>query len=146
MKPLKYGQYIRRLHNRQGKHRMTLHFLHSKKTIWDLFPMRECSCSLSCIYTVCVNIMSIFQQVSKPVLFVVNGVFSVFAFFCCKRFFIVLLPTCALWNAAIVVNSDEYNNELYVKYGDILYTVYDIYLRVDGYTEIVLRERAGDNV
>ena len=46
----------------------------------------------------------------------------------------------------VVVNSDEYNNELYVKYGDILYTVYDIYLRVDGYTEIVLRERAGDNV
>lgn len=47
----------------------------------------------------------------------------------------------------IVVNSDEYSEEiLYIGYGGTKYAVYDTYTRPDGYTEITLKERVGDNV
>lgn len=47
----------------------------------------------------------------------------------------------------LVVNSDEYSEDiLYIEYGGVRYAVYDTYPRPDGYTEITLKERVGDNV
>ena len=47
----------------------------------------------------------------------------------------------------VVVNSDEYSEDiLYIDYGGVRYAIYDTYPRSDGYTEITLKERVGDNV
>lgn len=43
----------------------------------------------------------------------------------------------------VVVNSDEYGNQMRVDFGNVEYTVYRIYKRFDGYTELYLSERIG---
>lgn len=43
----------------------------------------------------------------------------------------------------LIVNSDEYGNQLRVDFGGCLYCVYRVYRRTDGYTELHINERPG---
>lgn len=46
----------------------------------------------------------------------------------------------------LIVDSESYNGETDVLYNDIKYSVYRIYVRQDGYTEIYLTKKLGDGV
>lgn len=43
----------------------------------------------------------------------------------------------------IVINSDEYENQMHAEFGGMEYAVYRVYKRYDGYTEMYLSERIG---
>lgn len=43
----------------------------------------------------------------------------------------------------IVVNSDEYENQMRAEFGNVEYSVYRVYKRFDKYTELYLSERIG---
>lgn len=44
---------------------------------------------------------------------------------------------------ALLINSDEYSYEERVEYGSVLYAVYRVFARTDGYTELYLNQNAG---
>lgn len=43
----------------------------------------------------------------------------------------------------LIVNSDEYGNQMKVEFGGVLYCIYRTYPRLDGYIELYINERAG---
>lgn len=43
----------------------------------------------------------------------------------------------------IIINSDEYDNQMRVEFGGVLYCIYRTYPRLDGYTELYINERVG---
>jgi SPP1 family predicted phage head-tail adaptor len=44
----------------------------------------------------------------------------------------------------LIVDSDSYDNELFLKYLGIKYSIYKTFMRLDGFTELYVEVKAGD--
>ena len=44
----------------------------------------------------------------------------------------------------LIVDSESYDNEQYIEYDKIKYSIYKTFMRIDGFTELYLEVKAGD--